>query len=117
MNTKPQSLDTPVGGEAGIAQFVDAFYGRVLADPELKGFFERSPIEKLTAIERGFFRGGAQAGQSSILRSAAGNGALRAGHRQTASLAISRSSAGRSRHNPFDEQTVYEVIIRISTAG
>jgi hemoglobin len=68
MSTQPQSLDTPVGGEAGIARFVDAFYGRVLADPELKGFFERSPIEKLAAIEREFFRGGAQAGQSSALR-------------------------------------------------
>jgi truncated hemoglobin YjbI len=54
MNTQAQSLYTRVGGEAGVAQLVDAFYGRVLADPELKGFFERTSIEKLTAMQRDF---------------------------------------------------------------
>ena|SRR5271165_3049620 len=55
MNTQTQSLYTRVGGEAGVAQPVDAFYGRVLADPEHKGFLERTSIEKLTAMQREFF--------------------------------------------------------------
>ena len=55
MDTETQSPYERIGGEEGVANLVDTFYGRVLADPELKGFFERTSIEKLTAMQREFF--------------------------------------------------------------
>lgn len=44
-----------LGGEAGITQLIADFYGRVLADPELRGFFKDSSIEKLQHMQVEFF--------------------------------------------------------------
>jgi len=44
-----------VGGEQMIAEVVDDFYDRVLADPELKPFFRNSSIDKLRSMQREFF--------------------------------------------------------------
>ena len=44
-----------VGGEQMIAEVVDGFYDRVLADPELKPFFRNTSIDKLRSMQREFF--------------------------------------------------------------
>jgi len=44
-----------VGGERGIARLVDAFYERVLGDPELSGFFQHSSMDRLRRLQREFF--------------------------------------------------------------
>jgi len=44
-----------VGGEQMIAEVVDDFYDRVLADPELKPFFRNTSIDKLRSMQREFF--------------------------------------------------------------
>lgn len=44
-----------LGGEDGITRLVDSFYGRVLADSELKSFFEHAPMGKLLRMQREFF--------------------------------------------------------------
>lgn len=53
---RTQTLFDRVGGDAAIGRFVDDFYDRVLADPELRPFFERSPMDKLRLMQREFFR-------------------------------------------------------------
>jgi len=52
---RPSSLYQRVGGDAGIAQLVDAFYARVLADPELSPFFSHVPMDKLRRMQVEFF--------------------------------------------------------------
>jgi hemoglobin len=44
-----------IGGKQMIAEVVDDFYDRVLADPELKPFFRNSSIDKLRSMQREFF--------------------------------------------------------------
>ena len=44
-----------IGGEQMIAEVVDDFYARVLADPELKPFFRNTSIDKLRSMQREFF--------------------------------------------------------------
>ena len=54
--TYPQpSLYARVGGAEVVAELVDAFYERVLADPELGPFFAKSDLDKLRAMQREFF--------------------------------------------------------------
>jgi hemoglobin len=60
MNNEASSIYERIGGEAGIASLVDQFYERVLADPELRPYFERAPLDKLRQMQREFF--GAAAG-------------------------------------------------------
>lgn len=50
-----QSLYERVGGEAGVARLVEAFYDRVLADPELSPFFAKVPMDKLRRMQVEFF--------------------------------------------------------------
>ncbi len=114
MNTQAQSLYTRVGGEAGVAQLVDAFYGRVLADPELKGFFDRTSIEKLTAMQREFF---AVALSGPIKYSGQPLAAVHYGRgigKQHLSRFLDHLLAT-LKAQQFDEQTVYEIIGRINT--
>ncbi len=40
------SLFESIGGRAALYQIVEAFYGRVLADPELKGLFSQTDMEE-----------------------------------------------------------------------
>ena len=44
-----------VGGEAAVAQLLERFYERVLADRELAPFFAGIPMEKLRAMQTLFF--------------------------------------------------------------
>ena len=44
-----------IGGEAAVAQLVEGFYGRVLADADLAPFFADSPLAKLHAMQTLFF--------------------------------------------------------------
>ena len=44
-----------IGGEAAVAQLVEGFYGRVLADADLAPFFADSTIAKLRAMQTLFF--------------------------------------------------------------
>ena len=50
-----QTLFQRVGGEQAIAELIDRFYDRVVADPELKPFFENVSMVKLRRMEREFF--------------------------------------------------------------
>jgi hemoglobin len=47
-----------IGGAEGIARLVDAFYAKVLADPELAPFFADTPMERLRSMQREFFAAG-----------------------------------------------------------
>jgi len=54
--TYPQpSLYERIGGAETVAKLVDAFYRRILADPELAPFFADSDMHKLRAMQREFF--------------------------------------------------------------
>ena len=53
-NTKP-TLFERLGGESKIAELVDDFYNRVLADPELGPFFKDTSMGKLLRMQREFF--------------------------------------------------------------
>jgi hemoglobin len=44
-----------LGGEPGVKRLLVAFYGKVLADPELKPFFIRTSMEKLLRMQEEFF--------------------------------------------------------------
>ncbi len=44
-----------IGGEAAIAELVDEFYDRVLADPLLAPFFADTRIDRLQEMQREFF--------------------------------------------------------------
>ena len=51
----PSTLYERVGGEAGVGRLVEAFYARVLADPELSPFFAQVPMDKLRRMQVEFF--------------------------------------------------------------
>ena len=53
-NTQP-TLFERIGGEQMIAEVIDDFYDRVLADPELKPFFINTSMDKLRCMQREFF--------------------------------------------------------------
>lgn len=55
MNTKTRTLYDRLGGEEAVAKLVDAFYDRVLDDPELEPFFRFTPMEKLRSMQMEFF--------------------------------------------------------------
>jgi hemoglobin len=44
-----------IGSGQMIAEVVDDFYGRVMADPELKPFFRNTSMDKLRRMQREFF--------------------------------------------------------------
>ena len=53
-NNRP-TLFERIGGEQMIAEVVNDFYNRVLADPELKPFFKNISLGKLRRMQREFF--------------------------------------------------------------
>ena len=55
MPNNHQTLFERIGGEQMIAEVLDDFYDRVLADPELKPFFRNTSIDKLRSMQREFF--------------------------------------------------------------
>lgn len=55
MLDKQQTLYKRVGGEQTISELIHEFYDRVLADPELKPFFEKTSMDKLRRMQREFF--------------------------------------------------------------
>lgn len=52
---QPESLYEKLGGESRIAELLEDFYSRVLADPELAPFFQHTPMNKLIAMQKEFF--------------------------------------------------------------
>ena len=55
MFDKRQTLFARIGGEKTIAELLGDFYDRVLADPELKPFFNNTSMDKLGRMQREFF--------------------------------------------------------------
>ena len=55
MLEEQQTLFQRVGGEQAIAELINEFYDRVLADPELKPFFKDTSVDKLRRMQREFF--------------------------------------------------------------
>jgi hemoglobin len=51
------SIYEEIGGEPALAAVVDDFYGRVLADPQLAGFFAGANMPKLKGRQVEFFAG------------------------------------------------------------
>ncbi len=54
MNDQKPTLYERMGGAPALNQLVDEFYGRVLADPELKPFFAHASMEKLRRMQLEF---------------------------------------------------------------
>lgn len=54
MNATEPTLYDRLGGELAIDALTKSFYDRVLADIELKPFFEHTSMEKLRAMQREF---------------------------------------------------------------
>ena len=52
MLEEQQTLFQRVGGEQAIAELINEFYDRVLADPELKPFFKDTSVDKLRRMQR-----------------------------------------------------------------
>lgn len=55
MPNSQQTLYERVGGEKAIHEMIHDFYGRVLADPELKPFFKNTSMDKLHKMQLEFF--------------------------------------------------------------
>lgn len=55
MNQPTSTLYERMGGEAKVNEMLQAFYQRVLADPQLAPFFEKSDIAKLVNMQHEFF--------------------------------------------------------------
>lgn len=55
MAVESQSLYDRLGGEAGVSRLLVTFYSLVLGDPELKPFFEKSPMQKLLRMQHELF--------------------------------------------------------------
>jgi hemoglobin len=79
-----------IGGDVTVTRLVEAFYDRVLSDPELEPFFNATPMESLVRMQHEYFAaalGGNETYSGMVLRAAhAGRGitehhyALFAGH-------------------------------------
>lgn len=54
MISEQQTLFERIGGDQAIAELIHKFYDRVVADPELKPFFENASIEKIRRMQREF---------------------------------------------------------------
>lgn len=55
MDDHGKSLFDRIGGTPAVERLVTAFYERVLADPELAPFFEKTEMNKLRSMQREFF--------------------------------------------------------------
>jgi hemoglobin len=55
MSNNQQTLFERVGGKQAVADLIDVFYDRVVADPELKPFFSNVSMAKLLRMQREFF--------------------------------------------------------------
>ena len=55
MSYPEPSLYERIGGAATVSSLVDAFYDRVLNDPELAPFFAKTNVRKLRTMQREFF--------------------------------------------------------------
>ena len=55
MSYPEPSLYDRIGGAATVSSLVDAFYDRVLNDPELAPFFAKTNVRKLRTMQREFF--------------------------------------------------------------
>lgn len=112
--TEGQTLYERVGGEAVLAEHMDAFYARVLADPELAPFFADARMDRLRAMQSEFF-------------AAALDGPV---HYSGLDLAVVHAGRGiRPRHfarfvehlletlrdRGVDERDVFEIVSRINT--
>ena len=49
------TLYEQIGGQKGVERLIDAFYDRVLDDPELAPFFKETSMDKLRKMQREFF--------------------------------------------------------------
>jgi hemoglobin len=50
-----QTLYDRIGGHDTVSRLIVGFYQRVLADPDLRPFFEDVPVDKLTHMQSEFF--------------------------------------------------------------
>jgi len=55
MSEDQQTLFDRVGGEAGVSEMISQFYAQVLADAELRPFFEDTSVEQLKHMQQDFF--------------------------------------------------------------
>ena len=53
--SKRETLYDRIGGETAVAALMDAFYQRVLVDPELSPFFANASMQKLRSMQTLFF--------------------------------------------------------------
>jgi hemoglobin len=109
-----QTLFERIGGEPAVSRLVDAFYRRVLADPELSPFFSDTSMEKLQSMQREFF-------------AAALDGPIRYTGRPLAAVHYGRGIRPRHlarfvahlletlREQQIDEEDTYAIISRIDT--
>ena len=50
-----QTLYDRIGGDETVSSLIDEFYSRILADEDLKPFFENTSMEKLARMQKEFF--------------------------------------------------------------
>lgn len=55
MSNIPETLFERVGGAEVVGEMVQQFYARVLADPQLRPFFENTSLDKLVHMQQEFF--------------------------------------------------------------
>ncbi len=114
MSDDPRSLYDRIGGTEALDRLMQAFYGRVLGDPELAPFFENSSMDHLRNMQREFFGaaldGPIRYGGRSLVAAHAGRGIeIRHFARFVEHLLETLKDQG------FDEDDVYEVIARVNT--
>src|SRR5579871_5564810 len=107
------SIYDRIGGAAAVQATVEAFYVRVLADPELQPFFENTNMTVLKAGQRAFFGqvlGGPEVYRGRDMRSAHANLQITQQHfdKVAGHLVDTLKSLG------VDEETVEEIVVAVA---
>ena len=55
MPTEEVTLYERLGGERGIDALIDAFYDRLLKEPEMATIFHNAPVERIRRMQKEFF--------------------------------------------------------------
>lgn len=111
---RSQTLYDRIGGADTVGKLVVDFYRRVLADPELRPFFDDVPVDKLTHMQSEFFAtalGGPSVYTGRSLAEAHGGLGIRHRHLQLFFDHLLETLAGYE----IDRDDRYDIVSRLNT--
>ena len=115
MSEETETLYNRIGGEAVVNGMVDEFYARVLADSELRPFFENTSVERLTKMQKAFF---AAAMDGPVLTSDVDLAAIHAGRkikRKHLTRYVKHLISVLEKHEAISSHDAMDIIFRVAT--